>query len=129
MNSAKNHLDITIKTGLIKVTSFNGCLTANGRHLNCNEALIRALGSSKLRINGISYRGEILLLADPDGTVTVINELELEEYLKGVVPCEVPRTFGFEALKAQAVVARTYTLSHLGRHESEGFDLCASEHC
>ena len=49
------------------------------------------------------YRGHLKLVNDGDG-LTVINEIPIEEYLKGVVPNEMPITFGLNALKAQTVL-------------------------
>ncbi len=59
-----------------------------------------------------SYRGtlEVALL---DGKLIVVNELSLEEYLYGVLPSEMPESFGTEALKAQAVCARSYACNQL----------------
>jgi peptidoglycan hydrolase-like amidase len=71
------------------------------------------------------YRGEIHLILNPRGRINVVNALPLEEYLRGVVPLELsPGAYPeLEALKAQAVAARSYALAHLGHHEDEGFDL------
>ncbi|MBQ8459435.1 SpoIID/LytB domain-containing protein [bacterium] len=58
------------------------------------------------------YRGQLeLVTASKEGKFHIINSLELEDYLKGVVPNEMPVSFGLEALKAQAVAARNYVLS------------------
>lgn len=58
------------------------------------------------------YRGQLELTASPtNGKFYIINSLELEDYLKGVVPNEMPVHFGLEALKAQSVAARNYVLS------------------
>ena len=64
-------------------------------------------------------------------TLTIVNELPLEEYLRGVVPNELsPTTFGqIEALKAQAVAARTYIQRNLGQYKNEGYDICATDAC
>jgi stage II sporulation protein D len=78
---------------------------------------------------GGSYRGEFLVLATPDGRgLTLVNNVELEDYLKGVVPWEIGRHDAgkFEALCAQAVAARTYTISHLGARKARGFDVFAT---
>ncbi len=75
------------------------------------------------------YRGSLRFRTASDGKLQPINELPLETYLSGVVPSEVPARFHPQALRAMACVARTYTLSHLKRHESQGFDLCDSVHC
>ena len=58
------------------------------------------------------YRGKIELISSAKSEkFHIVNEIELEEYLKGVVPNEMPVSFGLEALKAQAVAARNYVLS------------------
>lgn len=57
------------------------------------------------------YRGQIELICPKEGYFHIVNSLPVEEYLKGVVPNEMPVHFGLEALKAQAVAARNYVLS------------------
>lgn len=57
------------------------------------------------------YRGQIKLVCPKEGYFNIVNLLGVEEYLKGVVPNEMPVHFGLEALKAQAVAARNYVLS------------------
>ena len=57
------------------------------------------------------YRGQIELVCPKEGYFHIVNSLGVEEYLKGVVPNEMPVHFGLEALKAQAVAARNYVLS------------------
>ena len=79
-------------------------------------------------VNRKTYRGRILLKTAAAG-MTVINALPVETYLDGVVAGEMPDDWPAEALKAQAVAARTFALYNIGRHGSEGFDLCASTHC
>ena len=67
------------------------------------------------RSQGIpSYRGHIELLRTADG-IAVVNELPLEEYLYNVVPSEMPASYPLEALKAQAICARTYAYGHMLR--------------
>lgn len=59
-----------------------------------------------------SYRGKMELLRTEDGIV-IINEVLLEEYLYSVVPSEMPAGYPKEALKAQAICARTYAYGHM----------------
>lgn len=82
---------------------------------------------SYLSFNGRDYRGIFVLLTTNRGMV-LVNILNVEDYLKSVVPSELsPYTYGeLEALKAQAVAARTYALRHLGMNRELGFDLCDS---
>ncbi len=74
------------------------------------------------------YRGaiEVRSLA---GGLSAINLVDLETYLRGVVPSEMPATYPFAALQAQAVAARGQALTKAGRHRAEGFDLCSQQHC
>ncbi|HVF56709.1 MAG TPA: SpoIID/LytB domain-containing protein [Pyrinomonadaceae bacterium] len=78
-----------------------------------------------VRFNEKPYRGRLEVFANLSGTLTVVNVLGLEDYVRGVVPNELsPGGYpALEALKAQAVAARTYAVSNRGRFESEGFDL------
>ena len=74
------------------------------------------------------YRGEFLVRPTPGGGgLTLVNNLDLESYLRGVVPWEIGRhgRNRMAALEAQAVAARTYTLSHLGTRKNRGFVLDA----
>lgn len=63
------------------------------------------------------------------GQLKIINSPPLEEYIAGVVSMEVSDLTQFEAYKAQAVAARTYTLKHTHNHSGEGYQLCDSAHC
>jgi stage II sporulation protein D len=69
------------------------------------------------------YRGNVILKPGGDATVTVVNELGIEEYLYGVLAREMSPDWPLEALKAQAVVARTWALNNLGKFADLGFDL------
>ncbi len=93
-------------------------------------AVVPALGA-RIQIDGKAYRGVIELRIDAAGRVRPINWIEIEEYLRGVVPSELgPAAWPqLQALKAQAVAARTYTWRKLGQFEDEGFDLCSTPRC
>ena len=75
-----------------------------------------------LIVSGKEYRGTINIVPDGDG-ISVVNVLPIEQYLRGVVPCEVPGSWHMEALKAQAVAARTYAVNRLGQFEDRPFDV------
>lgn len=78
-----------------------------------------------LKLSEKTYRGRLEVFANARGSLTVVNVVKLEDYVRGVVPNELsPGSFpALEALKAQAVAARTYAISHRGQFASEGFDL------
>jgi stage II sporulation protein D len=77
------------------------------------------------------YRSSARLFINTRGLFSVVNELNFEEYLYGVVPSEMgPSIYDeVEALKAQAVAARTYAFRNLGQFESEGYDICPGPAC
>jgi stage II sporulation protein D len=86
-------------------------------------------GREPVLIGGQPYRGGALLRGAGNGRVTAINIVDLESYLLGVVPLEIGRgrpAAELEAVKAQAVAARTYAVRHLGGRESLGFDFYAT---
>jgi len=88
-------------------------------------------GENGVRIAGGRYRGRLLVYLNGRGTLNLINEVDFEDYLRGVVPREMgPEVFdSLEALKAQTVAARTYTLRNLGEFAGEGYDICATPRC
>jgi stage II sporulation protein D len=92
---------------------------------------IDPVGDGGIRVQGHRYRGRILVFLNDRGTLNLINELPVEDYLRGVVPSEMgPEQYHqIEALKAQAVAARTYTLRNLGEFAREGYDICATPRC
>ncbi len=70
-----------------------------------------------------AYRGTLTVTAKPDGTLQAVNTVPLEEYLYGVIPAEIGTNVPLEAMKAQAIAARTYALKNRGKFAAEGFDL------
>jgi stage II sporulation protein D len=80
-----------------------------------------------VRVNGRPYRGTITAMRDRTG-VTVVDRVSMETYLAGVVSAEMGRRSltEQEALRAQAVVSRTYALRNLRRWQAQGFDLYAT---
>ncbi len=80
-----------------------------------------------IQVNNLRYRGQVEIVAIAAG-LTVINTLPVEEYIYGVVPREMPAAWPAEALKAQAIAARTIVL-RASKHRAEGFDVCASVCC
>lgn len=74
------------------------------------------------------YRGAIEVSAWR-GALLLVNAVGLEDYVRGVIPEEMPASYPTEALKAQAVAARTYSLANMGKHKADGYDLCDTNMC
>jgi len=113
-------------TGVLRIEGSAGGVVSSG-----GEVLIEPAGEWPVVVGGWRrYRGRVRARAVGNEAL-VINELNMESYLKGVVPVEMgPSVFPeLAALKAQAVAARTYAVAHLGDHDDEGWDLCATPAC
>jgi stage II sporulation protein D len=78
--------------------------------------------------NEKNYAGSISI-SNNLGFLFITNTIDLENYLPGVLEAEVGISRPPEYYKVQAIICRTYTLSHLRRHEMEDFNLCDKEHC
>ncbi len=74
------------------------------------------------------FRGE-LEISSTGGRLKIKAAVPLEDYIASVVSGEASDLSGMEALKAQAVAARTYTLKHRNNHKADGCDMCDSTHC
>ncbi|MCX7885444.1 MAG: SpoIID/LytB domain-containing protein [Caloramator sp.] len=148
-----------LRIGLENMSSSSIQITLNGDYkLNDNVVLsgtsyILNMNIDKININGIDYDKVILIPQNKDNTLTLkvgsksyrylgtiefniksgniipINIVNIEEYLKGVVPYEMSNSYPIEALKAQAVAARNYALANKGKHKDRGYDLCDTTDC
>ena len=105
-------------------------LTLNGQDAGSDTLYLPPAPGSAVQIAGRNYRGGLLLRAG-GGVVNAVNVLDLEDYLLGVVPAEMPSGWAAkgagEALRSQAVIARTYAAQHINPGAS--WDLCATESC
>lgn len=136
-NSAKAYLANT--TPLRSESAFvakNEHLTSIENSSN-NERILSFDRNQKIYMKSISdittvenkkYRGYIGFVNNKS-TLAVVNYIKIGEYLKGVVPREMQASWDIEALKAQAVSARNYTLRSLNKHNKLGYDLCDSDNC
>ncbi|MGI6784474.1 MAG: SpoIID/LytB domain-containing protein [Aminivibrio sp.] len=95
-------------------------VSAGGRTLRLPVTLS---SKSPLAFNGRRYRGHFRII-DAGGSITLINVLDLEDYLRGVIKMEIDPKWHPEAVKAQAIVSRTYALrSVLQNKGRNGYDL------
>ncbi len=91
------------------------------KSMSYNTITVSATDNDKIHIKNLKrnskaeYTGKLELIFTNEGIV-VINDLPIEDYLCGVIPSEMPSTYPIEALKAQAVSARTYTYFHMGNY-------------
>ncbi|EDL64364.1 SpoIID/LytB domain-containing protein [Bacillus sp. SG-1] len=93
------------------VSSTNGNGWVPGNNVTFQEAINNTLNLGKVN-NGRSYRGSYKVTSN-GGNLQIVNYLDLENYLKGVVPNEMPASWPKEALKAQAIAARSYAANSM----------------
>lgn len=75
------------------------------------------------------YAGSFVVQPNSYGDYTLVNKVELETYLRGVVPHEIGGNAPKAAVEAQTIIARTYALRNTRRFEADNYQLCATTHC
>ena len=95
-----------------------------GTLISAKPIIVEPVGGTTLEINKIAYTGKFYALPGKT-TFNLVEYTPLESYLYGVLPYEMHPTWALEALKAQAVAARTYTLKSIAKKADEPFDLYA----
>ena len=84
---------------------------------------------SQTWFKGFQYFGGFEYQRMNGGNLTVSNIVTLNDYIKGVIPYEMLPSWPIEALKAQALCAKSYALTNMKKHRSQGFDLCNTDDC
>jgi len=127
-----NNEELTCEVGGVtnKVSEMllNGFSLVSGNYLEYLDS-DGTVFDSIVKYDGKAYRGGISFFMNANNTFNVINKLSIDEYTYGVINGEMGYSNPIEALKAQAVVVRSYALTNLGRHDYSGYDLCDSTHC
>lgn len=102
----------------------NILIKVSGRYysLDTDEIAIRPESNGFVSAKNRWYRG-IFIIKNRNGMLTLINKLDIESYIQGVVPAEMPSSWAYEAHKAQAIAARSYALANLGKRGAYGYDL------
>ncbi len=95
-----------------------------GQHIYASAKVrIRASDSGVIVIDGRKFRGDIEFVRREPACLLVINEIDLEDYVKGILYHEASHYWPMEALKAQAIVCRTYALYQIGENKTRDYDV------
>jgi stage II sporulation protein D len=96
-----------------------------------DSILVMPMTADTVAIGEKQYRTAARIFINPRGLYNVINELTMEDYLRGVVPAEMGSKVydELEALKAQAIAARTYAVKNMNGFRTEGYDICPGPAC
>ena len=108
----------------ITVTAGASGLVVDGQPLRSDRLEVRGR-DGELTINGLTV-GNRVIVKRQNGKLLAINELPLEDYVKGVVPSEMNPAWHLEALKVQAIATRTYALYKMRQNARKDFDVVAS---
>ncbi|MHC5610411.1 MAG: SpoIID/LytB domain-containing protein [Nostoc sp.] len=100
----------------------------NDLEISTDKNLIRVNKTEKQEF-GRLYAGRLNLQPNAYGTYTLVNQVPLETYLRGVLPYEIGTDAPTASLEAQAILARTYALRNLRRFAADNYQLCADTHC
>ena len=102
----------------------------DGRVISCEGSKVIGLSSedSVTALENVKYRGKLNFYIK-GSSLYAINEVGMQDYLYGVVPKEMVSSWEMEALKAQAIVAKNYTITNYNKHAADGFNVCKSTHC
>lgn len=105
-------------------------ITKNYNKYFLTKSEITLLSKSPIAVNNTYYRGAIEIKRY-GSKINVINKLPISDYLRGVVPAEMSPSLypSLDAIKAQAVAARTYTFYNLNQFKNMDFDICATQSC
>jgi len=106
-------------------------LDARGKVLGAGDRLVVVDGGGEgVSVDGRGYRGRVFLTVDAGGRLAAVLLIPLEELLRGLVPSEMPAGSPAEALRAQAVTARSNVLAQIGtRHLADPWSICSDVHC
>ncbi|HXC64935.1 MAG TPA: SpoIID/LytB domain-containing protein, partial [bacterium] len=109
--------------GRARLGALGGRIAIDGKDLGGEAARILPLqAGTDVRVAGRRYRGRLWLKA-VGGQLALVNQVGLEDYLKGVLPSEIPASWPVESLKAQAVAARSFALAKAQKGVQEPWDL------
>lgn len=99
--------------------------------IEAESLLVLPATRETVTIDKQAWRGGARVHINNRGLFNIANELNIEEYMRGVVPAELgPSIYDeIEALKAQAMAARTYAISNMGQFAAEGYDICPTPAC
>ena len=121
-----NKYTLSKKSFTSQITPF---LTTDFINTKKLEGPIYIYADKDIKINNINFGKKFFLAKDSYGTWTLIQKLKFDEYLEGVLPHEIGANSPLEALKAQAVIARTWAIYNSQRFNMDKYHLCVTTQC
>ncbi|MCW6034883.1 SpoIID/LytB domain-containing protein [Spirulina subsalsa FACHB-351] len=123
--------EIYLQSEVLETTPVVSFVVGNFRYNRANFAIRSA--NNRIRVNDGTnqyvYAGDLRIQPNAYGDFTLVNNIDIETYLRGVVPHEIGPNAPYNAVEAQAIIARTYALRNLRRFKADNYELCATVHC
>ena len=105
------------------VTSYKNGILMGDSNFNADSVLISADNADMIIINGRTFRGDVKFIKNKSGKLIAVNYVELEDYIRGILYHEVSHYWPMEALKAQAIVCRTYAVYQMQENKLRDYDV------
>ena len=110
----------------ITVSVMSGDITVNNKtYPGIDKIRLTPNSGGLIKVRDKNYRGEIEIINN-NSLLNIINIIEIEKYLYGVLKKEISPEWPEEVLKAQAIAARTFALSNIDKYADYGYDLCST---
>ena len=111
------------KNLMTTVTSYKNGILMGDSNFNAGSVLISTGNADMIIINGRTFRGDVKFIKNKSGKLTAVNYVELEDYIRGILYHEVSHYWPMEALKAQAIVCRTYAVYQMQENKLRDYDV------
>ena len=128
-NKAKDLVDNKFKLKKISISDKIIPFLKNDYVSQKLEGITKISSNENIKINNIEYGKNFYLIQDSYGSWTLIQKLSFNNYLRGVLPYEIGSNSPKEALKAQAIIARTWAFYNADRFKSDNYHLCITTQC
>lgn len=123
-----NMISVLLETEIVVFVNEEGYIAIENIYVNTDYPNLEIRpGFGNMLLDGHDYRGSFIFMLNDTGLMTVINYVNLEEYLYSVLGREMSPSWPIEALKAQAICARTYAIISWDKYASKGFNLDNSQ--
>ena len=123
------HADISAPSSTVSIVFGGKTITSK------KKIALRSNGFAEFKLTPVGqkatsrvYEGDVIGLP-VSGRLQLVNQLDLERYVPGVIEAEGGSKHDIEYYKVQAIISRTYVCANLRRHEAEGFNVCDGTHC
>lgn len=101
----------------------DGLLRIGDKVLDRPRLILQPRQDASLRVNNTSYRGTLVIINGGKDGITVVNSIELEQYIRGVLYHEISDKWPMEAIKTQAVATRTFALYSVEQYAARDYDV------